>query len=127
MEWEPKLRTRYVGLLMNVLGYRFRDDIPSKLAPFERTVHDNENQSTKTVDVGIKIGVTMHLIRNSVRITSWNQMRGDSRDHANTTVHRQSTDANAARSESEEQRQGETTAKAKAKARTSRAKTSPRM
>ena len=27
--------------------------------------------------------------------------RGDSRDHANTTVHRQSTDANAARSESE--------------------------
>ena len=28
MEWEPKLRTRYVGLLMNVLGYRFRDDIP---------------------------------------------------------------------------------------------------
>ena len=85
MEWEPKLRTRYVGLLMNVLGYRFRDDIPTKLAAFERTVHDNENQSTKTVDDDIKIGVTMlgmedmrvkeHLIRNSVRITSWNQMR----------------------------------------------------
>ena len=85
MEWEPKLRTRYVGLLMNVLGYRFRDDIPTKLAAFERTVHDYENQSTKTVDDDIKIGVTMlgmedmrvkeHLIRNSVRITSWNQMR----------------------------------------------------
>ena len=85
MEWEPKLRTRYVGLLMNVLGYRFRDDIPTKLAAFERTVHDHENQSTKTVDDDIKIGVTMlvmedmrvqeHLIRNSVRITSWNQMR----------------------------------------------------
>ena len=43
MEWEPKLRTRYVGLLMNVLGYRFRDDIPTKLAAFERTVHDYEN------------------------------------------------------------------------------------
>ena len=81
----PKLRTRYVGLLMNVLGYRFRDDIPTKLAAFERTVHDYENQSTKTVDDDIKIGVTMlgmedmrvkeHLIRNSVRITSWNQMR----------------------------------------------------
>ena len=24
MEWQPKLQTRYVGLLMNVLGYRFR-------------------------------------------------------------------------------------------------------
>ena len=59
MEWEPKLRTRYVGLLMNVLGYRFRDDIPTKLAAFERTVHDYENQSTKTVDDDIKIGVTM--------------------------------------------------------------------
>ena len=50
MEWEPKLRTRYVGLLMNVLVYRFRDDIPTKLAAFERTVHDCENQSTKIVD-----------------------------------------------------------------------------
>ena len=85
MEWEPKLRTRYVGLLMNELGSRFRDDIPTKLAAFERTVHDNENQPTKTVDDDIKVGVTMlgmedvrvkeHLIRNSVRITSWNQMR----------------------------------------------------
>ena len=85
MECEPKLRTRYVGLLMNVLGNRFRDDIPTKLAAFERTVHDYENQSIKTLDDDIKIGVTMlgmedmrvkeHLIRNSVRITSWNQMR----------------------------------------------------
>ena len=40
MEWEPKLRTRYVGLLMNVLEYKFRDDIPNKLAAFARTVHD---------------------------------------------------------------------------------------
>ena len=85
MEWEPKLRTRYVGLLMKMLGYKFRDDIPTKLAAFERTVHDCENQSTKTVEDDIKIGVTMlgmddmrvkeHLIRNSVRITTWNQMR----------------------------------------------------
>ena len=85
MEWEPKLRTRYVGLLMNVLECRLRDDIPTKLAAFERTAHDYENQSTKTVDDDIKMGVTMlgmedmrvkeHLIRNSVRITSWNQMR----------------------------------------------------
>ena len=50
---------------MNVLGHRFRDDIPTRLAAFERTVHDYENQSTKTVDD----------IRNSVRITSWNQIQ----------------------------------------------------
>ena len=75
MEWEPKLWTRYVGLLMNVSGYRFRDDTPNKLAAFERTVHEYENQSTKTIDDDIKIGVTMlgmedmrvkeHLIRNT--------------------------------------------------------------
>ena len=80
MEWERKLRTRCVGLFVNVLGYRFRDDIPNKLAAFERTVHDNENQSAKTLNNDIQIGVTMlgmedirvkqHLIRNSVRITS---------------------------------------------------------
>ena len=45
---EPKLRTRFVGLLMNVLSYRFKDDIPNKLAAVERLVHDYENQSTKT-------------------------------------------------------------------------------
>ena len=59
MEWEPKLRTRFVGLLMNVLSYQFRDDIQNKLAAFERLVHDNESQSSKTVDDDIKIGVTM--------------------------------------------------------------------
>ena len=88
----------------------------------ERTVHDYENQSTKTVDDDIKIGVTMlgmedmrvkeHLIRNSVRITSLNQMREE-----NTTVHRQPTNANAARSDSEEQRQGQREQRAKAEAK----------
>ena len=96
MEWEPKLRTRYV-VLMNVLVYRFRDDIPTKLAAFERTVHDCENQSTKTVDDDIKIGVTMlgmeamrvkeHLVQNSVRITSWNQMREEILEITRTQQH----------------------------------------
>ena len=84
-EWEPKLRTRFVGLLMNVLSYRFKDDIPSKMAAFERLVHDYENPSSETIDDDdTKIGVTMlgmedlrvkeHLIRNSVRLASWTQM-----------------------------------------------------
>ena len=91
MEWKPKLRTRCVGLLMNVLGYRFRDDIPNRLAAFERTVHDYENQSTKTVDDDVKIGVTMLGMK-------------DASERA--PHHRQSIDATAARSESEELRQG---------------------
>ena len=98
-----------MGLLMNVLEYRFRDDI---------TVHDNEKQSTKTVDDDIKIGVTMlgmedmrvkeHLIRNSVRITSWNQMREEILEITRTQQYIDSqTDATAAQSESEVQRQGQ--------------------
>ena len=133
MEWEPKLRTRYVGLLMNVLGYRFRDDIPTKLAAFERTVHEYENQSTKTVDDGYQdrsddAGDGGHASqraphpeqRQNHKLES--DARGDSRDHANTTVHRQSTNANAARSESEgkqreqrEQRQRQSKGKGKGK------------
>ena len=57
----------------------------NKAGSIRENLHDYENQFTKTVDDDIKIGVTMlgmedmrvkeHLIRNSVRITSWNQMR----------------------------------------------------
>ena len=98
MECEPKLRTRYVGLLMNVLGCRFRDNIPTSWRRSRETVHDYENQSTKTVDDDVKIGVTMlgmedmrvkeHLIRNSVRITSWNRSKrfSRSREHNSTST-----------------------------------------
>ena len=133
MEWEPKLRTRYVGLLMNVLGYRFRDVNPTKLAAFERTIHDYENQSTKTVDDDIKIGVTMlgmedmrvkeHLIRNSVRITSWNQMREEILEI--TRTHNSTSTVNQCQCSSERIRRAKARAKrakAKAKARTSRDK-----
>ena len=114
---EPKLRTRYVGLFLKVLGYRFRDDIPTKLAVFERLVHDYENQKTKTANDDINNGVTMlgnggHASERAPHLEQREdhkldtEAKRDSRDHANTTVHRQSTDANAARREFEEQRQG---------------------
>ncbi|CAK0820598.1 unnamed protein product, partial [Prorocentrum cordatum] len=86
-EWEPRLRTRFVGLLMQLMSYRFRDDIPSALAAFERLVHDYESQSQKTVDDDTKIGVALlgmenervkeHLIRNSSRITTWQHVRDE--------------------------------------------------
>ena len=79
MDWEPKL----VGLQMNVLSYRLKDDIPTKSAAFERLVH--ESQSPEVVDDDTKTGVAVlemedmrikaHLVRNSVRIASWTPMR----------------------------------------------------
>ena len=81
MEWEPKL----VALLMNVLSYRHKDDIPTKLAAFERPIH--ESQSPEAVDDDTKTGVTVlvmedmrvkaHPIGNSARIASWTQTRED--------------------------------------------------
>ena len=132
MEWEPKLRTRYVGLLMNVLEYRFRDDIPTKLAAFERTVHDYENQREpihtdrrrrhqERCDHAGNGGHASERAPHPEQRQDHNlesDASGDSRDHANTTVHRQPTDANAARSEFAGQGQGQR----KVKARTSRAK-----
>ena len=137
MEWEPKLRTSFVGLLMDVLAYRFRDDIPNKLAAFERRAR-HENQSTKTVDDDTKIGVTMlgmedmrvkeHLIQNSVRITSWNQMRerfSRSGEHNSTsTVNSCPSGANP---KSKGKGKGKDITRAKAKAWTSRAMARARM
>ena len=37
---------------MNVLGYRFRDDIPTKLAAFERTVHNRRRHQDRSDDAG---------------------------------------------------------------------------
>ena len=79
MERKPIL----VGLPMNVLSYQLRDNIPTKLAAFERLVH--ESQSSEIVNDDVTTGVTVlrmedmrvqaHLMRNSVRIASWTQMR----------------------------------------------------
>ena len=69
---------------MNVLGYRFRDDIPNRLAAFEEPYtttkpirkdrrHDSKIRVTM---LGMEdVRVKEHFIRTNVRITSWNQMR----------------------------------------------------
>ena len=121
---------------MNVLVYSFRYDSPTKLAAFERTVHDYEKQSTNTVHDDIKKGVTMlgmedmrakeHLIRNSVRIhkleSRCERRFPRSREHNSTST------VNRCQCSSERNRRAKAranTAKAKAKTRTSRAKTRP--
>ena len=68
LEWKPKLRTRYVGLLMNVLEYRVRDDITNKLAAFERTVHCYDTKKRVTMLEMEDMRIKEHLIRNDVKI-----------------------------------------------------------
>ena len=56
------LRTRSVGLLMDVLSCKLKDDIPNRLAALKLLIHDCQGQSNKTaVDEDMEIGVTFHL------------------------------------------------------------------
>ena len=126
MEWEPKL----VGLLMNVLSYRHKDDIPTKLTAFERLIH--ESQSPEAVDDDNKTVVTVlgmedmrakaHLIRNSVRIASWTQVREEILEITRT---QQYTDSNPVPMQIGAH--PKTKARAKAKARTRRTEAWARM
>ena len=85
LEWEPRLRTRHVGLLMQVLSYQFDGEMSNRLAAFERLTHEYERQTTKTIDEDLKIGVVIlgmsdlkvkeHLVRNAGRIDTWPKMR----------------------------------------------------
>ena len=53
------LRTRSVGLLMDVLSCKLKDDIPNTL---KLLIHDCQGQSNTTaVDEDMEIGVTFHL------------------------------------------------------------------
>ena len=82
MEWDPKL----VGLLVNVLSCRLKEDIPTKVGGVRKT-RMHESQSPEAVDDDTKTGVTVlemeamrvkaHLIRNSASIASWRQTRED--------------------------------------------------
>ena len=95
MEWEPRLD----GLLMNVLYYQLKDDIPTELAAFERLLH--RSQPSENLDDDTKTDVTVpgmedmrakaNFIRNSARIASWTQPREEILE---TTRAQQYTDCN---------------------------------
>ena len=86
-EYEPKLKSRTVGTLMQVLSFRFDGNVASRLDAFERTIHDYEAQSGETVSDDTKVGVVMlgmadsrvkeHLIRNSGRLSTWTAMKDE--------------------------------------------------
>ncbi len=84
-EYEPRLRTRTVGLLMQVLSYKFSGNVATRLDGFERLVRDYESQSGESITDATRIGVVMlgmeepqireHLIRNAVRLNTWAGMK----------------------------------------------------
>ena len=59
MVYEPRLKTRTVGLLMQVLSYKFSGNVATRLDGFERLLRDYESQSREAVTDATKIGVAM--------------------------------------------------------------------
>ena len=130
MEWEPKLRTRYVGTLDERAGVQIPRRHSNKAG---RTVHDYENQFTKIVDDDIKIGVTMlgmedmRVKRAPHRETASESQAGIrcERRFSRSREHNSTSTVNQCQCSSERIRRAKARAKrakAKAKARTSRAK-----
>ena len=42
LEYNPRLKTRYVGLLLEILRYKFEDDLVPCIEAFERKVREYE-------------------------------------------------------------------------------------
>ena len=94
LTYEPRLRTRYVGLLLKILSFRLGEDIAAGLSSFERLVREYETQSGKIVDSDLKIGVILlhlpdghlrdHLMSNVTRMDTWEKAREEIMEIART-------------------------------------------
>ena len=94
LEYNPRLKTRYVGLLLEILRCKFEGDLVTCIEAFERKVREYEKQSGKDIDdetiIGIVIlGVTdasvkEHLVRHSGRLDKWSKMREEILEIART-------------------------------------------
>ena len=81
LEWEPRLASRHVGLLMRIMSFPFEGEVPAKISQFERLVNTYESQSKKKIEDDTKIGlVTLnmrdaalkeHLVKNANRLATW--------------------------------------------------------
>eukprot|EP00929_Paragymnodinium_shiwhaense_P111971 TRINITY_DN8021_c0_g1_i4.p1 TRINITY_DN8021_c0_g1~~TRINITY_DN8021_c0_g1_i4.p1 ORF type:complete len:1618 (+),score=271.11 TRINITY_DN8021_c0_g1_i4:701-5554(+) len=85
LQWQPRVVTRFVGLLMQILSFSFDGELVAKVAAFERLVRDYQVQSQKTIDDDIKLGVVLinmkdakmkeHMIRNATRLDTWEKVK----------------------------------------------------
>ena len=52
--WEPKLASRFVGLLMQLLTFQFEGDLSHKISQFDRLVAAYEAQAKKQAAMAIE-------------------------------------------------------------------------
>ena len=78
LEYNPRLKTRYVGLLLEILRYKFEGDLVTCIEDFERKVREYIDDETiiGVVILGVTdTSVKEHLVRHSGRLDKWSKMR----------------------------------------------------
>ena len=80
-EYKPRLASRFVGTLTQLLSTRFSHDVEADIPAFEKVVRRYEQETGKGLDDQLKVGIVMnavtdpglkdHLIRNSVRLKTY--------------------------------------------------------
>ena len=93
-QYHPRVASKYVGSLSLILSTRFSNDIESELEAFDKTIRRYESESGKTLDDEILLGVVVnglqdsatrdHIIRNSARLTTFQQVRTELLEIART-------------------------------------------
>ena len=83
--FDPKLRSRAAGLLLEFLKWDFSGDLPNALESYERPLTVYQNSAGETLSDSLRIGVVLnrvtdgelasHLIMNAERLTTWSLFR----------------------------------------------------
>ena len=85
LEYQPKLASRWVGLLLNILSFRFTGELTTAVEAFEKQIRAFEQQSKQTVAEFIKLGISImgmddeatrdHLIKNAETLDTWEKVK----------------------------------------------------
>ena len=85
--YDPKLRSRSAGLLLELMRFDFAGDMLSRIEEFERAVVTFQNASGETVSSAMKVGMVLnrlpdnelatHLVLNAERLKEWSDFKSE--------------------------------------------------
>ena len=85
--YDPKLRSRSAGLLLELLRFDFAGDMLTRIEEFERSVVTFQNASAEQVSSGMKVGMVLnrlpdselatHLVLNAERLKEWSDFKNE--------------------------------------------------
>ena len=85
--YEPKMRARWAGMLVNILSWNFDGDVLQRVEAFEREITMYESDSKEKVTDNIKIGILLmrlpqgslatHMLMNADKHENWQGFRDE--------------------------------------------------